>query len=340
MPSRLILTLCCFPIVCLAQPQQIINQQATHFSIQSPEDTIDFILVDTSLTQTKPVFLFCQGSLPVPLFTDLEQQGMYMFGGGINNFDYKKLVETYHLVVISMPHTPLVVPQSHLNPQYQYVPDPEQPRQFSAAYIEDDFLNNYVHRGIKVLEYLKEQEWVDRSRLVVAGHSQGSKVATKIAIHYPSVTHLGLFAANPLGRADQYVRQARLDAQLGNISWERADSIMQDQYDFFQSAHQKDSLAKYPHLNSWRTFSEPFYDDWLKLDIPIFLAYGTEDRTADICDLIPLFFIQAGKKNLTLQRYLHMEHNFFEVDADGSTNYDNAHWPEVMEAFREWVERG
>ncbi|MEM7367914.1 MAG: hypothetical protein AAF587_04890 [Bacteroidota bacterium] len=321
----------------MGQESKLIGQQAIHITINTQQDTIDFMIVDTALTQKKPIFLFCQGSLPLPLFVELEQQGIYMFGGGINNFDYQALVRQYHLVVISMPHTPMIVPQAFLNPQYQYVPDPTKPRQFSQAYLEADYLDNYVRRAKIVLDYLSKQIYVESSRLVVAGHSQGAKVATKIAGSYPAVSHLGLFAPNPIGRIDQFIRQARLDAQLGKISWEEADSMMNEQISFFQTAHHSDSVKKHPYLKAWKTFSEPFYDDWLELTIPLYIAYGTEDRTADLCDLVPLFFIQEGKDNLTLKRYLGLEHNFFEKSRDGRVNYEQAHWPEVMTSFVAWI---
>jgi hypothetical protein len=73
--------------------------------------------------------------------------------------------------------------------------------------------------------------------------------------------------------------------------------------------------------------------------MPIYLAYGTEDRVADLCDLVPLFFIEKNKNNLTLKRYLGLEHNFFELDKTGQVNYEKSHWEEVMNHFLDWVLR-
>ena len=92
-----------------------------------------------------------------------------------------------------------------------------------------------------------------------------------------------------------------------------------------------------PSLKAWASFSEPMYDDWLQLSIPIYLAYGTEDRTSDLCDIVPFFFIREKKDNLTLKRYLRLEHNFFEVDAQGRANYEKGHWESVMNGFLEWI---
>ncbi|MBL7826777.1 MAG: alpha/beta hydrolase [Saprospiraceae bacterium] len=319
-----------------AQTPKLLLGKALHFQIQHQKDSIDFLVIDSVLTQKKPVMLFCQGSLPMPLIVNFKEYGPYLFAGGVSNFNVPEIVKHYHLVVISMPHTPVSADQSQLNSSLAYITDPAQPYSFTPEYVKADYLQNYVRRAQAVLKFLKKQPWVDRSKLVVAGHSQGSKVASKVALENKRVTHLGLFGANPFGRIDQFVRQARLDAQAGKITWAQADSIMEEKYRLLTAAHQPETLKEHPDLMAWKTFSEPLFDDWLRIKCPIYLAYGTDDRVADLCDLIPLFFIQEGKNNLTYKRYLGMDHNFFEVDEHGVPNYDKGHWKEVMQQFINW----
>jgi len=324
---------------CFGQNGDLINDQAIKFTIVENKDSINFIVVDTLLNKKKPIFLWCQGSLPTPLFCEIENYGNYFFGGGIVNFDYKKIVQDYHLVVISMPKTPVVAKKENLNSIYQFVPDKSKPNEFLKEYMESDYQENYVNRALIVLEYLQEKNWVDSSKLIIAGHSQGTHVVSKVAKQNKNVTHMGLFSANPFGRVDQSIRESRLNAQLGKISWEKADSLINDSYDFLRYSYIKDSVKKYPFLKAGRTFSEPTYDDWLELDIPIYLAYGTEDRTSDLCDIIPLFFIRNDNNNLTLKRYLGLEHNFFEMDEKGNADYDKGHWKEVMNEFMDWIDK-
>jgi pimeloyl-ACP methyl ester carboxylesterase len=333
-----ILTLIAYSIASFGQNAELVEGKAMKFSIERRVDTIEFIVVDTLLEEQKPIFLWCQGSLPIPLFCEIENHGVYFFGGGVSNFNYSAIVEKYHLVIISMPGTPTVAKKENLNGSFHYIPNPKEPGKFSNGYLQADYLDNYVGRAQAVLNYLKKQKWVSQETLVVAGHSQGAKVATKLAGSDSGVTHLGLFAANPFGRIDQYIREARLDAQLGNISWEKADSLMNANYAFYKQAHNEDSVRSNPGLKAWKTFSETYYDDWLELDIPIYLAYGTEDRTADLCDIVPLFFIEKGKNNLTLKRYLGLEHNFFEMNENGRANFEKGHWEDVMNEFISWLE--
>ena len=330
-----------FTLLVLCSPalaQTPLAGRALHFQTIHARDTIDFIVADTLLNQKKPIFLFCQGSLPMPLFATFKDYGTILLGGGIDNFDLENIRKHYHLVVISMPKTPLIAPEAQLNDNFYFVPDKNKPNTFAPAYIQADYLDNYVQRGLAVLKFLKKQPWVDKRKQVVAGHSQGSKVASKIALKNKQISHLGLFGANPFGRVDQFVRQAQQQARDGKISWEQADAEMESQYAYFRSCQSEDSLRVYPERRAWKTFSEPFLDDWLALKIPVYLAYGTEDPVASLCDLVPLFFIQENKNNLTHKRYLRLEHNFFEVE-QGKANYEKAHWREVMNAFIEWTEQ-
>lgn len=320
-----------------AQQGKIINKEATHFSLKNDNDIIDFIVIDTVLTSKKPVFLFCQGSLPIPLFVQPENEPIWMIGGGITNFDVTEIKKNYHLVVISMPKTPVIVPEKKLNESYCYIPNSSDPEKFDAEYVLSDYLENYQKRGNAVLKFLLKQKWVDNSKLILAGHSQGSKVASAITISNKKVTHLGLFGANPFGRIDQLIRKYRKEAEAKKITWAEADEKINDKYQMFRDAYNNDSLKKDPSLLSWKSFSKPQINDWLKIKIPTYLAYGTHDIASDLCDLVPVFYIQNSKNNLTYKRYNNLEHNFFEINDDESVNYDKGHWPEVMSEFLKWT---
>lgn len=325
--------------ICFGQNLNIINNEAIQFSLKQKKDTIDFILVDTKTDEKKPIFLFCQGSLPMPLFVKPEKEDMWMIGGGITNFDINEIKKNYHLIVISMPRTPVIVNEKHLNKSYCYIPNEKEPDEFDKEYVKADFLENYEYRAEKVLNFLRKQKWVDNSKLIVAGHSQGSKVATLIALNNKKVTHLGLFGANPFGRIDQLIRDERKSAENKEITWEKADKNMEETYQMYRDSYDKNTLKKNPDLLAWKSFSRPLLNDWLQIKIPTYLAYGTNDIASDLCDLVPLFYIQKAKDNLTYKRYLNLEHNFFEVNEDGTTNYEKEHWKEVMNEFIKWSKK-
>ena len=52
---------------------------------------------------------------------------------------------------------------------------------------------------------------------------------------------------------------------------------------------------------------------------------------------MPFYFIRENKDNLTIRRYINLEHNFFEVDENGLTDWNKPHWIEVMNEFVKWT---
>jgi len=263
---------------------------------------------------------------------------VFMFGGGISNFDKATIREHYHLVVISMPKTPFYSDINHLNKSLCYIPDTSKKHVFKQDYLKADYVENYLLRANIVLNYLSKQEWVDNNKLVVAGHSQGAIVATLLASSNKKITHLGLFAYNPYGRIDQMIRQERKRAENGKQTWEQANENIDYWTNYWEKANNPTLRKEHPEFIAWYSFSNPTIDELLTIDIPIFLSYGTNDITSDLCDLLPLKFIKKGKNNLTIKRKIGLEHNFFEVSENGTPNHKKPHWVEVMNEFVEWTE--
>lgn len=322
--------------IAFSQKGKIINNQSTAFEISDKNGTIEFIVFDTDLHQKKPVFLWCQGSLPYPLYVNSKEEGIWLIGGGITNFDVSSIVENYHLVIVSMPKTPLIADEKEINESYWYFGNSKDKKIPTVEFQESDYLENYVNRGLAVLKFLKKQKWVDNNKLVVAGSSQGSKVATKIAVANKNVSKLGLFSANPFGRIDQNIRDYRKDAEHKLITWEKANEDIEKEYQTFRDAHDPKKIEEKPELLAWKSFSVPLLDDWLNFNKPIYLAYGTHDLASDLNDIVPLYFIREHNNNLTLKRYLNLEHNFFEVE-NGRANHDKPHWEEVMNDLVTWT---
>jgi hypothetical protein len=321
-------------ISCFGQRKSNIANEYSHFQITLKKDTIDFVVADTNLTVKKPVLLFCQGSQPVPLFFDFPDQGIIPVA--LNNFDVNEMKKHYHVVVISMPKTPLIVGKEHLNSQYNYITDTSNQYSYSLEYLKADYSENYLNRANTVIKFLRKQKWVNPDKIVVAGHSQGARVAVGIASSNKDVTELGLFGYNPNGRIDQSIRQIRKNAESGKITWEKADSLQQEQYDFYKMIQTKDSAEAHPSLISWKSFSKPTITDLVKLKIPVYIAYGSQDIVADYCDLLPLFFIENNKTNYLIKRYPNLEHNFFPIKSDGQPDHRQGKWHEVMNSFVNW----
>lgn len=304
----------------------------SHFSLKSKKDTIDFVIADTNFTVKKPVFLFAQGSQPVPLFVDYPEYGIIPIT--LSNFDLDYIKKHYHVVVISMPKTPVIADPKFLNSQYVCITDSTNEHSFSEDFLNADYLENYVNRANTVLNYLSKQSWVDKSKIVVAGHSQGSRIAASLAENNSKITHTGLFGFSPLGRIHEQVWLNYKEAMKGTISWEKLDTLQQQQIAFQKTVY--DPSESGPGLVAWRSFTGIGFEALAKIQSPLYLAYGTEDKCAFMNELVPLYFIEAGKTNYEVVRYPNLEHNYFPI-VDGKTDYENGKWKEVMNAFVDWT---
>lgn len=300
------------------------------FQITKKNQVIDFTVYKSD-NEKKPLLLFCQGSLPVPLFIKFEDG--FIFDVQLNNFNVKTMSENYHIVVISKPFTPAIVNSEHLNSSYCYITDTTNQYSYDIDYLKHDFTDNYIFRAKEVLNFLQKEKWVDTDNWIIAGHSQGARDAVFIASEIKKFTKIGLFGYDPKGRFEQAVREIRKDAENEIISWEKADSLLNEWLEDFKIIQHGNN-----ERHNWRCYNQSSLPELLKLKIPIYVAYGSHDIIADVCDFLPFYFADKKKTNLTIKRYANLEHNFFPI-IDEKIDYKNGRWKEVMNAFIEFSPR-
>ncbi len=308
---------------------------ALKFSIFSPTDTIEYIKVGKNRSPSKPTILFLQGSQPKPLIFDLGEVHYINLP-----FNYKKIIDEFNLIVIAMPHTPVVAPQINLNASYNFIPDPNAPKSLSQDYLADNYLDHYVDRTQLVLDDLQAKSWVEKDEIHLIGHSQGAKIAAVVAATYPQIKTVTLLGFNPDGRFEEKIRRLRLELKNGKINPEQYAAKLDGLYGAWKTiiADPKNTSSSFGDPNkTWVSFSIDYLPYLLKINIPISVAYGTEDIIAENCDLLPLEFISAGKNNLKLIPYPGLEHNFFEV-TNGLPDYEKPHWDAVLMDVIEWLQ--
>ncbi len=327
----LIFIFVCYTFIAHSQ-ERIDGTNYSLFSLKSKKDTIDFVVADTNLTVKKPILLFAQGSLPLPLFVNFPDYGIAPITLG--NFDLNYMKAHYHVVVISMPKTPVVADSRFINSGYMCITDSTDENSISKDFLKADYLENYVNRANAVLKFLSKQKWVDNSKVVVAGHSQGSRITARLAETNSKITHAGLFGFSPVGRVHEQVWLNYKEAMKGNISWEKLDSLQKSQYEFQKILF--DPTAQGEGLVAWRSFTGIGFEALAKIKTPLYIAYGSEDKCAFLNELIPLYFIEAGKTNYEVIRYPNLEHNYFPI-VEGKPDYENGKWAEVMNAFIDWT---
>ncbi len=326
---RLTILLLLIPTLCLSQTKLAPKFGFRHFQTIFRSDTVDILVKSKKGEEEvkKPIFLFCEGSLPQPLIkTDGETiYGVYPFKIPEN------LLANFHLVIISKPYIPLVVDQSNLGANFMYF---EKTGKVPDKYRERNYLDYYVKRNIEVINYLQSLPWVDANQLVVSGHSQGSAVAAQLAYESHKVTYLIYSAGNPFGRIMNIIAQSR---KYETDSLPRAEPI----FTWWQSVVNDSSNLEAPkggdsHKNTY-DFSKNMMQELLSLDIPVLITYGTLDYNSLFNDYLRVETIRKEKSNFTFNPYVGTEHNYFYLNSDGSKNYDIFTWDKVAEYWTSWL---
>ena len=305
--------------------------------LTAENDTITFLKTNANIQVPKPTILFCQGSLPIPLIIKTDYE---MFVPSINNFNYWDLTDKYNIVVISTPNTPAIPPKHLINNRLQYTPYLDRKNEFDSLYLKNDYLSNYVKRAEIVLHFLNQQKWVKKDEISVIGHSQGSYVALEIAEKNPQIKALGYFAGNPAGRFTSYIRRARrmhLEKKTTSVEMQmNIDELYISWKDVLSNKADKEIQNTAPSLVS---FTLPKWNSLIELNSPIFIAYGTEDfDSAETSELLPIYFDKCGKINYKMYPVVGHGHNFEKINDDGSSNWDDMRWDEVLQEFIKWLE--
>jgi hypothetical protein len=291
-----------------------------HLQIVYQNDTVDFLLKTKSGEELKkkPIFLFCQGSLPRPLII-FDQDGPF----GVFPFDSDIITNDYHLVIIGKPYIPVLMDKSKLNSDFCFTTSSGE---FPTKYLERDNLDYYVKRNIEVLKSLQKLPYIQSDRFVIAGHSEGSGIIAKIGQEFKHITHLIYSGGNPLGRMMSIVEENRKNENESNRQGEK-------QIDYWTDIVKGKTVDK-----STLSFSFPPPIDFLKkIEKPTFVCYGTIDKDAHANDYMRLEFIRQQKKNFTFKSYIGTEHNYFYVDKSGEINYDVNNWDKVATDWVEWL---
>ncbi len=327
----IVLCICFYHIVSSQDLGVIDRTNCRSFQLEHNGEQINFIKLDQNIDEAKPIILILQGSLPIPLIIDYPQ------GMSYTSFPYTipdDVLDSYHLIVISMPDIPIVVSYDRITPQGTYLDPPQ-------SYNQKNYLQRYVDRANAVVNYLISQPWYDSvGGVSLFGHSQGSYVAIKVANVNSSIQAVGATALSPHGRYQQYLSQVRYAEHNGQLSPEEAQAKINDYYDRWRHISQNrfdDSQLRGDTFKATYSFSESFVDDLLALKDPVYISYGTKDIGSLGCDLLPIEFERAGKKDYIVKAYPGLGHNFEEIDAAGNSQYDKMHWDEVFNSFTIWL---
>ena len=300
-----------------------------HIIFKYQTDNVDILIKSKKGEENirKPLFFFCQGSLPMPLIK-YHEKDIY----GVFPFNPDSLSVKYHLVIVSKPYIPIIADYTTLSPSFNYI---DSSGKFPKEYSDRNLLSYYVPRNIEILKFLQKQKWVATTQLVVAGHSEGSTVAAKMAIEFKKITHLIYASGNPMGRIMSIIGQSRVNETNTDSTRFGEEEIKYWEAVVKNKSNMDDSQGD-THRATYE-FSQPPIKYLEKLNIPVLVAYGTKDWSAPFNDFMCVDFIRQGKNNFTFKPYVGTEHNFFPLTNDNKPNYDIFNWDKVANDWLKWL---
>ena len=194
----------------------------TAFAIKGTNDSVRFIVSDTAFKIKKPVFIYCQDSLPYALFYKQDSAHTWLQAFP---FAYKLYRNDYRFVVISKPGIPVFTKTA--DEKYFYVDSST--HRLPLSFLQKNNFDYYVNTTNDVIDYLLKQHWVEKKRVVLAGHSQGAMVVAKVAAFNKQITHAVFLSGNPYSRFDQQIREIQKQKAVGEITplnaQEKIDSL-------------------------------------------------------------------------------------------------------------------
>ncbi len=200
-------------------------------------------------------------------------------------------------------------------------------------YSDRNLLDYYVKRNIEIIKFLQKQKWVSSSKLILAGHSEGSTVVSKIASVYPKVTHLIYSSGNPFGRIMSIIGQSRQEET-------DTTKIADEDFAMWQNSIDKPNDLDFSQGDTHKAtveFSIPPIQYLERLKIPVLICYGTKDWSAPFNDYLRVETIRKQKTNFTFNAYIGTENNFFPLKQNGEINYDIFNWNRVADDWLKWL---
>ena len=295
-----------------------------HLTFTYKKLTVDVLIQSKEREENiqKPLFFWCQGSMPQPLLK-YDETGLY----GTFPFDVDDFLSDYHLVIVGKPGVPLISDVKDLKAEYQYLNENDS---VPKIYSEHNYLDYYVERNDFIIKKLLKEKWVSKNKLVLAGHSEGSTIVAKLATKNKKATHLIYSGGNPYGRILNILQQQIFIYKDYEV------------IEYWKSVVANKQNITYNGRDTYKAtydFSQPSEIHLKKLKIPVFITYGTKDWNAPYNDLLQIESIQLGLKNIVFKPYFDVEHNYFPVNEKREPNHEIYNWENVGKDWKNWLDK-
>lgn len=295
---------------------------------------VEFCTFRSTIDIKKPLMVFIHGSGNLPTFHYIPGQNNYSWSAFTEVQNYK---DKYHLIFVNKPDVPLFDTIQVDQGNYTY-PISEKFKQNYSLEWRAEAASMIINEAIKLLP-------IDKSKIVVIGHSQGGQVAPKVALINKKVTHVVLLNSNSLNHLYDFTLQERLASFKGEQSFEQTqqniDSLFSDYSKIFSEPYSTTKLWNDETYLRWASFSdETPLDNLLQLNIPIYVIAGGKDLWGSFImntDYVQIEFLRHRKTNLKYKVFANANHFLQdEIMENGKTTYIDIK-PQIFKEINEWV---
>lgn len=301
-----------------------------HFQYKIEGDTVDVLIKSKKGDENKkkPLFFSVQGSLAVPLITH----------NGTQRVRYSTLEEglvenDYHLVIVNKPGVPLVAHTDSLVDGKEFFVDKEE-YLYAEEYQKNNYLDYYVKRNLQVLDSLLKEDWVDTSKVVLSGHSQGSGIALSMSDKSSKITHLIYSSGLPYySTILAILSRARMNE--GNERNPRVERAISSWREVVEAPLNYENTNRDSNL-TLSSFSQNENEVLNRLRIPVLISYGTKDESSPYHDMFRIETIRKRINHITFKDYVGLGHNYQLVNPD--ENSPDQKTDRISDVVSEWLE--
>lgn len=304
------------------------------YNAKTPDgETITWHLDNRNVGEPGPVIVYLPGSGHFPLF-QIFDDGL---GFGVPTALLQN-VDRSHIVLFDKPGIPF---EGHLKFDAEgdgpvFEAGPAYKNKLSRKWLVDAA----VAAGEQALQQLGSRA----TQVVVLGVSEGGQYVFEVARRLPRTTHAVSMGANVLSQYFDFVIEARLAAERGEITREeaqrRVEALYGDMAAIAKNPDDNDKQWMGHSYRRWATFAthSPL-EEMLALDIPLLLVYGGADSNSPIlnADYAKIAFLNAGKSNLEYWVYPNADHFLREPDpVNPAKNISRS--AEAIDRLWQWIE--
>lgn len=291
------------------------------------KDTINFLIHKTDNNTVKPILLFIQGSLPIPIVFHDELNTRTLLPFKVEDFQ-----DQFNFVIIARKGVPLIGTYGKDEDGYK-----NKTGNVPLEYEKNNNLKYRVWQAQEVLNYLYKQKWVEKKEIFVVGHSEGYRVAAKLSEYNKKIAKLVCMSADPFNRITEGILRERV-ASFSQNNDSISQTYIEEDINYFKKIPTDIELYKDKfNIYNWYSYNKELsFKSFLKFKKPILIVYGTNDIPATHNDLIPFLL---PKSDITLKAYPDFDHNYGkkEFDKTGKALEDGYHWNAVFKDVVNWL---